>query len=382
MPIKEALGDPAMRKAVNDSTNMLKDADAGHWSDVASSLSRYGACMDLAHKAASRSKLDFGRDWDMGPMLLLPEQAGIKNLTRLLVVDARLRAAREDVAACCKDLRDAWRLSQDAGKEPILIGMLVEVSCQAIALKGVIDCAARWKGNLPALEALRGGLQKLGDLPDLHSALTGDAYMGITVTRNFDAFGGFGALRSTSTGEGPFPKVDPTKLRRTGDPGGMVTQAFLDSHLRYFVRVQKELDAHPNEPDKVSSAMDELAMNVSSSHKLSNLLDSVLLPVFSQAGTSILTDAARRVTTAALVDAMIVQAKTGRFPKTMSELPGVGKDPFNSDALHVKTSGGSIRIYSVGPNRKDDGGVDQSEAKLHPENYDVVAAYPPIRRKP
>ncbi|HEY3781829.1 MAG TPA: hypothetical protein VGL56_12150 [Fimbriimonadaceae bacterium] len=81
-----------------------------------------------------------------------------------------------------------------------------------------------------------------------------------------------------------------------------------------------------------------------------------------------------------------MHAKTGVYPKSISDIPGIWTDPFGGKPLHVKIAGDSFRVYSVGPDGVDNGGADRSESKSYPtfngdEEYDIVAAYPKIGEK-
>jgi hypothetical protein len=58
----------------------------------------------------------------------------------------------------------------------------------------------------------------------------------------------------------------------------------------------------------------------------------------------------------------------------MSEVHGKWIDPFDGKPLRVKVTKDTFRVYSIGPDRIDNGGVDRSETKG--KSYDIVAMYP------
>jgi len=87
------------------------------------------------------------------------------------------------------------------------------------------------------------------------------------------------------------------------------------------------------------------------------------------------------VNTQCLSKALLFRARTGHFPKSLSEIPGAWIDPYNGKPLGYKTSGDSIRIYSVGYDLHDDGGISRLEIpKNSKRTFDLVAAYPKILR--
>ncbi len=77
--------------------------------------------------------------------------------------------------------------------------------------------------------------------------------------------------------------------------------------------------------------------------------------------------------------AMDVKQKTGNWPNSASQIPGTWDDPFSHQPLHVKSSKSEVRIYSLGPDMKDDGGTRRAELGngAATSAYDIVASYPP-----
>ncbi len=72
-----------------------------------------------------------------------------------------------------------------------------------------------------------------------------------------------------------------------------------------------------------------------------------------------------RILYAALA-AELVHERTGRYPATLKGLaePAMLSDPFSGAPLIYKGMGGSYRLYSVGPNGKDDGGAPYKESRM------------------
>ena len=59
-------------------------------------------------------------------------------------------------------------------------------------------------------------------------------------------------------------------------------------------------------------------------------------------------------------------------PEYLDELP---KDPFTGEDYRVKAGGGSVTVYSVGKNGKDDGGdvADQGDRRRAPDTGVTIA---------
>ena len=77
------------------------------------------------------------------------------------------------------------------------------------------------------------------------------------------------------------------------------------------------------------------------------------------------------------------RAAHGAFPVGLDELGAKFSDPFDGKSLRFKRRGDSVRVWSIGPDMKDNAGVSRAE-KINikgVEFFDVVASYPPLVRK-
>ena len=58
-------------------------------------------------------------------------------------------------------------------------------------------------------------------------------------------------------------------------------------------------------------------------------------------------------------------------------------DPFDGKSLRYKRHGDSVRVWSIGPDMKDNAGLSKAEKKTinGVQEFDVVASYPPLVTK-
>lgn len=349
--------------------------------EVALRLKRFDPALDAAFRASRKTGLDFARDWDLGPSLEMPEFGEVKGLIHGLCLRARLSAASGNAGDCIEQLRAARDLSELIGTEPTLISMLVGLAGRRITYDAVRRCASEFARNPKALESLRLMLGKEGTEPNFHYALRGEAYMGLTTCRNLELY------RESGEGDIIGSSVDSARssdLQRTGLPEDTAARAFIARHMRMWSETGEAMKRHPNDADAVASEMDRIARKYEGDWSLSSGLDIVLYPLFSEATDAIRVCRADRVVTDALLSALIVRARTGNLPTGIGQLPNAKLDPFSKKPLLLKTDGQAIRIYSVGRNRQDDGGIEQREIPSGPSDrtkFDIVAAYPPIRAK-
>ncbi len=366
-PAKDAT--PSLRAALR---LFPKKADKGELTKAARNpgpaadpiVARYAPA--LARLDPTKPSVDFRRDWDRGPYILFPEYADMKYLARAATVRAVRSAQKGDDAKALADLRLARQLALWAEQEPTLISMLVRIACESIVLEGAQHCLAAAKGDAKRIAAYATWLRTAPQLPSFRYALHGEAWYGVTTARNLDLFGG------TRNFERQMPK-DLEHLRRDGFPPGQRERGFMTRVLQAWAEAAKETDDFRQSPIEVGRKMDALEERWSEKKGLSRTLVAILFPVFGKAGEAIVKLHAKRAVTLGLAEALDAQARTGRWPTSVSQ-----KDPFDGKPLRVK-AGKDFRVYSVDRDLKDQGGLHRREApKTKGATFDEVAAYPPV----
>jgi len=354
---------------------MRKDMDAGSLESVIDGLAPFQKAMDVAVRASDRPDIDFGRDMDKGPAILFPEYAPVKGIAKALCLRAQLDVARHDTTAMARDLGAAWKLGVLMGRDPILIGMLVQIAIQNITLNAIQSCAYNLKKNRVGLEKLMSIIDK-AQPPDYGFAMRGEAFMGIATIRNLKAFGGIKGL--TAANDGSNIQTDLSHLSRTGMPNDTTTRAFAARHMQVWAEAKTIIDRDQKDAAKLGSDMDQLVMKVEQKKTASNLLNMIMFPVFSQAGVAATSIQAEVIANKAMLTALIA----GKLPTSLNDIPGTWTDPYTKKPMLFTNYKDGFRVYSVGPNRKDDGGVFRAENKSGDSNaYDVGASCPPPPRK-
>jgi hypothetical protein len=255
-----------------------------------------------------------------------------------------------------------------------LIGHLVGIACDAIAMHHLERALAAARGDAAGLAQLRKVLEEPVAAPDLAKALRGEMYMGIALIRNLKKM----QLRQAIEGEDV--QLDARDLRRDGLPEGLVDRAYLARHLQAWTEAHDLMSRHPGDFRAQARVVEQISTRYDSRRRLSLGLNAVLFPVFAQAGEAYVRREAKERVTLALAKAMEFKSKHGRFPQSLDELGPLPPDPFDGQALRYLETDDGIRIYSVGENGRDDGGLDASELPrgVNRRESDVVASYPPI----
>lgn len=362
--------------ASNDATKALNEGDFAKAQDA---VDLFAEPLAVIEKAVAKPKSYIERDYDLGPDLLLPEYAWEKSICKVLGVRSQIQASKGNVDASMADIRRMGRLTQLMESEPILIGMLVEIACESIRLRAVEALAGDWKDNPAALEKLDQTI--LATLPktDIKFTLRGEVYMAVALCRNFEKFGGLNAVEMTSSGEQRKP-VDPRDLDRTGYPKGLMARAFLTRALQFwnaFFATAKDGE----DPLALTKRLDQL-MKADASHTgLSYRINDILMPVFSQAGIACVRMVALQRCTDAFLKVMAYRAQHRSFPSTLADAGASLIDPFDGQPLRYRHNTDSCRVYSVGADGDDNGGVMRRElgrTTETPLKFDEAVCYPPV----
>ncbi len=350
----------------------LKKSDSGADSLLSGA---YRVPLDFVGEAMDRPRADFGRDWDFGTFVLFPEYATMKTLAKAAVLRAVRAAEKGDDVAALHDLALARRLGLWAGGEPTLISMLVRLAIEAIALDGAERCLALVAQRPERIARYAAWLKKAPPLPRFEDALRGEAFLGVTTMRNLGSIGGIQTVTDPN-GEGYTQKIDPARLRRDGLPDDTKSRGFLARHLQLWTEAYRMTDGFTLPPEAIGRRLDAIEKRLDREKGLSYVLERILFPVFSQASTAVVNLQAKRAVEAGFAEALTTHALTGRWPTRVA-----GTDPFTGGSLGVKHGPKGFRVWSVGRDRKDDGGLLRREApKRQGATFDEVAVYPPVPR--
>jgi len=344
-----------------------------NYASVDSLVAQYDPALKHIQTAIDRPKVDFKRDWDLGPYLLLPEYRPMKTLAKAAAIRAGRNAAKGNDEAALADLTLARQVAVWAGQEPTIISMLVRISSETIALGGLERCLDAAASDPKRIARYTDWLAKSPPLPEFGRALRGEAFTGVVVTRNLDVFGGVTSL-SFSEETTKERKIDLARLHRSGLPEDSKLRGFLARHLQIWNEAYRRTDGFKKSPREIGQQMASIDNWLQDKKGLSFVLQRILMPIFSQAGDSITQLDARRAVQAGLAEALTIHDQTGRWPTKVSPI-----DPFTGKPLIVKIKGSEFRVYSIGRDGQDNGGLKRGEKDAIGKIVDEVAVFPPPR---
>jgi hypothetical protein len=282
----------------------------------------------------------------------------LRQIARLLKLQLRVRAYQGDIDGAIESLGALVATSEALNHELIMVEYLVSLAIGGVAeheAKFLLNERALSDEQLSCMQRLISGLDPKGGLT---IALYGERAMG------YYSFNHLGTL------------VDDKQSSLHKFDG----QLPLPVDCQTFLQWSRELIEYSREdfPLALDQARGlERRIKVLLGRPIERLWHVTTLLIFPATTTVFEASAkaiARKETTVVAIAAERFRLKHGEYPKNLDDLvpeflAALPKDPFTGDSLSMARQGNDLMIYSVGPNRMDDGG-NQGAAN---DPLDIVA---------
>jgi hypothetical protein len=314
--------------------------------------------------------------------VLLPDVQSSRSAARALTARAMLAAGEGRFEDARRDLLASHRLARLVGQNPFLIGRLVAIAIDAVTHSADRGLALADEVTAEELERFRKDVQALPSLPPMREAIdVGERFMFLDSVTHI-AVGGPDALDMLAAGAAEPDGWQKTVFKMT--TGELIDwNEILRRGNRFYDRLAKTFD-EPNfaERQQAFEAIEQQLKQKRQQAQGANLIGQVLGKGLSQVATDAIHDVmmALLMPAVAQVDVAETRAKAHReltltalalgayrrehgkypespaalSPKYFEQVPG---DPFIGKPLHYRRTEDGYLLYSVGPNRKDDGGV-------------------------
>ncbi len=377
-PIRRAIADlEAAEKTERNWQGALSEAvrqpSPETFREARRTLQALGPALRSAEEAAAKPSVDFGRKWDAEPAfsMLFPELGAMKRLASALAMRGAFRAAAgEPPQAVARDFEAAFRLARHAGADPVLIAGLVQVACDAAVVRSMELAATARSRDRALLEALRGVAARAAEeRPDLSHHLRGEVYLGVSGARNLGRLAQEYQLANESADEYALRQV--RELLPDGIPPDVAQKAYEARVLQAWSDAYRDPQALRN-PLRAKRVLEQMEKRHTDEKDPTMALNRIVFPVFSEAGDAYARGDAYLSAFQSLMRVLEFRAAQGRWPKSLAEAGAEGTDPFDGQPLRYKAEGDSARVYSVGSNRRDDGGAEGGAN----DRRDVVALFP------
>ncbi|MCY3021381.1 MAG: hypothetical protein NTW87_20395 [Planctomycetota bacterium] len=374
--------------------NVTKETALLDFPQVHAYLASNASAIQLLYAGAAKPRCNWGLNYALGPAIPMAHLASTRDSARLLAIHARLAAHAGDHQAAARSIAAIYRLADQCAVDPLLINGLVSVACAAIA-DGTLEAIVTW--DMPA---------SLDDLAAYRKALWLDRRGWARAARSLAAEKAFCLfiLDSVTAGVIPAPVQAPglgTGLEFLApDKGGAI---WYGAERSCYVAVIDELVDRTARGECLS---EEQAKALVAKHQAGPAIMTFTdMPVFTRCVLNFLANEDRGVVTDAGLAFLQFRLKHGRDPKSLDELvpeflPAVPTGVFHPSPLRMKVDPegvrvkdrktgkvshrdpGTIRVYTLGLNNTDDGGLNHiwdDELPAPTLGDDVGFRVPPIR---
>jgi len=350
---------PPKDKAVLSKAGWVPDKQTALSEDLARVLLNCQPAMKKVRDNMKKSK--FVPDSDWANPLAMPSLASssLRAVSKMFFIEAKVEFERGNKEIAIERLKEIGKLSNFCSDSPMLIGALVQKAISDITAATTRDFIIADPKN--AIK-YRDALAETKDKP-VGFILKAEVYSFAALCRNISAKEALGFITEE------FDVEEETKERTTikdGLPKDPQMRAYLAYSLNEWLPVLRQLnsDGTIKDVEAFEKALDKLILN----------LDKVTDPIaklhkhFAQTTMSWYPIQRRSAATMAVADAFarVVEYhnQQGVYPTSLTEAGVTGVDPLSKDKkpLGYSVKNGEMRVWSVGYNRVDDGGLTPAEA--------------------
>jgi hypothetical protein len=292
---------------------------------------------------------------DPSKSLDLAPNARAREMTRLLRWEGWLHAEHGDYRAAFRSYLDAITLGQDLARQRLLIDKLTSIACEAIACSAIRQTVAQAAGDEPALAEVVAGLQRVEprEVP-YWETLAGEYAYAV-------------AWLKWISSPGAITREEFRQEFGTRAIGAALVLARRNVDQYYSDAVaMAERDTWEWDPDAVVPPPDD---------SLAGLLASP--PMAEHNMRRHLATLRGTLLVAALE---LHRTRSGEYPASLADLvpgvlPSVPVDPWTGQPFrYERISATQYKLYSVGPDRTDDGGVGIGMGRGTTDLYDLPFA--------
>jgi len=315
-------------------------------SQVRASVRAYAPAIRHLEAGLQKTRLDWAREWEQGPNLLLPEYSDLTRIAKALAADADFAALDGDFERALKRLTQIQNLAGLVEQEPTLVAFLVGLSLRDIANRTAMGLAINHPKLTHDLRAFFAGR----DHADLRIALKGElhfALTGVELTAKQPEW--LNDMCGTySDGPGFWDDRNLLKLRS-------VKNSIKIRALELMATAGEKMNRAPHDWEVAEAALKTVDVNLGTQDDLASHFLNQFMPVLQDSGSAAgKLEARRRV---GLVLTKLVDDRVqGQWPAKLPDLGADSLDPFSGKPLIYQKTKGGLLLYSVGADRVDNGG--------------------------
>lgn len=334
------------------------------WAALETHIQESSPVLELLEAAARSQYCYFDRDWNSGMAVMFPEYAEVKGAVRPLLARARIRLRNGDIQGAGEDIAAVQAVSKFVSEQQTMISLLVGLAIDSFVMSLIQTVLPEAATNAEASDMLRERIEANPESWNVLPMLRGQAFETIWVTENLGDMKDFAGIADMD-------EDMRTLFLQSKMPGAV--RALKSATIDIFGPAIRDYEQGSNEREvfEAISERSELAKR----NQLSALFFDILIPTYPALADALDRQRAARLCTLAALDAVDLYRITSTIPDGSAKGPHRYTDPFDGEDLRYRRDSEGFRVWSIGANRKDDGGTTRDEDN---SNYDVVVVFPPV----
>jgi hypothetical protein len=327
------------------------------------------AALELLHRGAAVEQSRYPIDLSLGWATLLPHLAAVRGGAQLLSLESFFEAHRGNDEAVVRSLLGSMALSESISNEPLFISQLVRIACHQIALSSLERALSLLELRPNQLLALEEALSRIDLSPGIRKAYAGESCIGIDLFQKSTSEI-LSLLDMNSDGSTDWPLQAGLRFNKlTGIwnhdllfflEASKRTRKILDLPFPERIVQSEQLEAHLDHTRKELYFISGQLI----SHPL-NLVrkEAEVLARINAARSALAVERYRRL--------------TGSLPENLKNLvpdilPALPQDPFDGEPVRFRRAASEYVVYSIGPDRIDQGGHPKPPDQRTRTNDDVL----------
>jgi len=332
---------------------------------------------DKLYEAARRPACDFGNDWSLDYGQPYPEMVELKAAIQMLATRARFRAMAGRMDDALEDLRVCLKICAHVRRTPLALHQNVATATEGIIFGGYEQLLTVAGKDRTVLQAIRKDLDLLVDLPEIWQLFRTEMWFEISPCRKVRTLA---ALMKT-TDVSKYGRSTEFWGRQDYNANAPTTPSTLLSRAQEARVLQRWVEVHRRYPDssrpkEICEFIDGLSAKLKSERGLSYRLPKLMLYPDGQVADIYDFTNARRNCMRALLSLLEYEADHGEFPMSLSAAGNGFDDPFGGGQLVYERNGAKCKVYSVGRDQVDDGGMAVVPGEK--PKGDLVMRYPVV----
>lgn len=310
--------------------------------------------LKLLHGVSAVPPCRYPIDLTNGYETLLPHLSRLREMVRLLSLEAIIAAEEGDSQKAADAIRAGFGWARSLDREPILISQLVRIACFTITVDGLERTLSRTSLTDTQLEGLRKLIHEMETSQPIARSMEGERCFGTALFRRsvWQLSGGF--IPATSRWSA-LPQIGVYKVNGLMDLDHLHLLRFMDRCSQVW---QSPLPARLQNSHSLESTL--------TNQPSFCLLSGMLLPSLSHV---VVKDARSIARLRATETALIIEryrVATGRLPNQLSDCAptffvSTPVDPCDGQSLRYRRLAQGYVVYSSGEDGNDDGGSEKKD---------------------